>query len=88
MSRRLRARAWLTAAAVAAVAIAIGAFAWPRQHFDMVKTLAAIAEQEGPWDNPWTVQEKKIGSLQADLRNPVALRRIGKPLDLSRQSEA
>src|SRR6267143_1835471 len=64
-----RLRTWLIAAGVAAVAIAIGALAWPRQQFDMVKTLAAIAEQEGPWDNPWTVQEKKIGSLQSDLRS-------------------
>src|SRR5437879_3288296 len=63
-----RPRAWLIPAAVAAVAIAIGAFAWPREKFDMAKTLAVIAEQEGPWDNPWTVQEKKIGSLQSDLR--------------------
>jgi len=64
-----RLRAWLIPAAVAAVAIAIGAFTWPRQQLDMVKTLAAIADQEGPWDNPWTVQEKKIGSLQSDLRS-------------------
>src|SRR5258708_9755557 len=63
-----RVRTWLNSAAVAAVAIAIGGFAWTRQQFDMVRALAAIAEQEGPWDNPWTVQEKKIGSLQSDLR--------------------
>src|ERR1700704_5486535 len=62
-------KAWLIAAGVAIVAIAVTAFAWPRQQFDMVKALGAIAEQEAPWDNPWTAQEKKIGSLQADLRS-------------------
>jgi hypothetical protein len=36
--------------------------------FDMPKELARIAAQQGPWDNPWNLQERKIGSLQADLR--------------------
>src|SRR5258708_12143194 len=63
-----RLRAWLIPAAGGAVALAIGAFAWPRQQFDMVRALAAIAEQEGPWDNPRTVQEKTMGSLQSRHR--------------------
>lgn len=52
-----------------AVAIIAGiAWAWSRQQFDMVKTLAVIAERQGAWDNPWNLQEKKVASLQADLR--------------------
>jgi hypothetical protein len=56
-----------------AVALALLAFVtlwtWPRQQFDMVKELARIAERQDAWDNPWNLQEQKIGSLQADLRN-------------------
>ncbi len=40
----------------------------------MVKELASIAERQGAWDNPWNLQERKIGSLQADLgseRDPI-----------------
>jgi hypothetical protein len=40
----------------------------------MVKTLAYLAEHEGTWDNPWDLQEKKIASLQSDIRdetNPI-----------------
>src|SRR5258706_10197347 len=40
---------------------------WQRQRFDMVKTLASIAEKEGAWDNPWDLQQKKIASLKSDL---------------------
>ena len=39
------------------------------QRFDMVKTLAAIAANEGAWDTPWDVQDKKVASLQEMVRN-------------------
>jgi ASPIC/UnbV protein/VCBS repeat protein len=54
-----------------ATAVVLGAavFAWrDRQQFDMVKELARITREQGPWDNPWNLQEAKIGSLQAELR--------------------
>ena len=37
-------------------------------------TLAAITENEGAWDNPWDLQQKKIASLQEQLgmeRDPI-----------------
>ena len=48
--------AWLVLVGIAAAAVAIAALLWPRQRFDMVKTLASIAEKEGAWDNPWDLQ--------------------------------
>jgi hypothetical protein len=60
-------RLWSALAGIAVVALAIAALLWPRQHFDMVKTLASIAEEEGAWDNPWDLQNRKIASLQSDL---------------------
>ena len=51
---------------VGAVALVL---AWPRPQFDMVKELARIDAQQEAWDNPWNLQERKIGSLQADLRS-------------------
>ena len=56
------------AAALALVALA-AVLAWPRQQFDMVKELARINAGQEPWDNPWNLQERKIGSLQAELRS-------------------
>ena len=54
----------------AAAVLAVGAYAaWPRPQYDMVKVLARLAEEQGAWDNPWNLQERKIGSLQADLRS-------------------
>ena len=58
--------AWLVLAGIA-VAVAIAALMWQRQRFDMVKTLASIAEKEGAWDNPWDLQQKKIANLKSDL---------------------
>ena len=59
---------WLIVAGIAV--LALGAYAaWPRAQFDMVKELASLAERQEAWDNPWNLQEKKIGSLQADLRS-------------------
>lgn len=59
---------WFIVAGFAVAIIAGSAWAWSRQQFDMVKTLAVIAEREGAWDNPWDLQEKKVASLQANLR--------------------
>jgi len=68
--KRLFARplAWLVVAAVALIAAGVGGWLWPRQQFDMVKTLAYLADHEGAWDNPWDLQDKKIASLQTDIR--------------------
>ena len=55
------------AAASAVIALAL-VLAWPRSQFDMVKELARIDAQQDAWDNPWNLQERKIGSLQAELR--------------------
>jgi hypothetical protein len=60
---------WLTLATASAVVL--GAAVWvsrDRQQFDMVKELARIAREQEPWDNPWNLQEAKIGALQAELR--------------------
>ena len=59
---------WFIVAGLAVAIIAGIAWAWSGQQFDMVKTLAVIAERQGAWDNPWNLQEKKIASLQANLR--------------------
>jgi len=59
---------WLVLAGVAVLVLAITALAWPRQRFDMLKTLASIGETEGAWDNPWDQQQLKIASLQSDLK--------------------
>ena len=65
----------IIAAVIAAICIgAVGAFVYQRSQFDMVKTLAALADKEGTWDNPWDLQEKKIADLQAQLgteRDPI-----------------
>lgn len=68
-TRRLTAPAtiWFILAGLAVAIIAGIAWAWSRQQFDMVKTLALIAERQGAWDNPWNLQEKKVASLQANL---------------------
>ena len=45
-----------------------------RQRFDMVRTLATLARDEGAWDTPWDQQGRKIASLELDLqreRDPV-----------------
>ena len=66
---------WLTALALALVGVAaLSTYAYQRTRFDMVKTLAAITEDEGAWDNPWDLQQKKIASLQEQLgmeRDPI-----------------
>src|SRR5579864_5095069 len=65
---------WLLVAGLAAIIAGTGGRLWPRQQFDMVKTLAYLAEHEGAWDNPWDLQDKKIASLQTDIQaeaNPI-----------------
>jgi hypothetical protein len=74
--KRLCARrlVWLVVAGVAVTIAGTGGWLWSRQQFDMVKTLAYLAEHEGTWDNPWDLQDKKIASLQTDIQaeaNPV-----------------
>ena len=62
---------WLAAGVVAAVLLGAGWLAtrWlPREPgFDMVATLARLARDEGEWDIPWDLQDRKIASLQKDL---------------------
>jgi ASPIC and UnbV/FG-GAP-like repeat len=60
---------WLLLAGIALLVLAAVALSWPRPHFDMVKTLASIARNEGAWDNPWDLQQKKIASLKSDLES-------------------
>ena len=66
---------WLAVIVVALVGVAaLSVYAYQRTRFDMVKTLGALAENEGAWDNPWDLQPKKIASLQASLgmeRDPI-----------------
>jgi len=75
-TKRLFARpvVWLVVTGVALIIAGTGGWLWSRQQFDMVKTLAYLAEHEGTWDNPWDLQDKKIASLQTDIQaqaNPI-----------------
>ena len=49
-----------------------GAAAWwslrSNEHADMVRKLAALADAQGTWDQAWDLHERKIASLQDDLR--------------------
>ena len=62
-------------ALVVALAASVGWWAWERAHrFDMVQTLAKFAREEGEWDIPWDLQDRKVASLQQDLaalRDPI-----------------
>jgi hypothetical protein len=65
--RRLRVIVAIGVAVVVAAGIA-GSLAYQRHtRFDMVRTLAEIARNEGAWDNPWDAQNRKIASLQDDI---------------------
>jgi hypothetical protein len=62
------------AGAGAVIIAATGVRLWQRPQFNMVRTLVNLAGREGTWDNPWDQQDKKIASLQADIRaetNPI-----------------
>ena len=59
---------WLIVASIAVFAAGTGGWLWSRPQFDMVKTLADLAAHEGTWDNPWDLQDKKIASLEADIK--------------------
>jgi FG-GAP-like repeat/ASPIC and UnbV len=66
---RRHAAVWILGATLLAAALA--SIVWKehrRQPFDMVRTLAAIVRDEGAWDTPWDQQDRKIASLQVDLR--------------------
>src|SRR5262249_12861676 len=69
-SQRLFARpaVWLMVASIAVFFCGTGGLLWSRPHFDMVKALADLAAHEGTWDNPWDLQDKKIASLEADIK--------------------
>ncbi|HEY4138720.1 MAG TPA: hypothetical protein VGN65_09725, partial [Casimicrobiaceae bacterium] len=66
---------WLVAIAIAVAGVAaLSVYGYHRTQFDMVRTLAAIAANEGAWDNPWDLQPKKIANLQEQLgmeRDPI-----------------
>ena len=71
VASRRRPRRALVIGSIAIVIVAIGAavaVVHERQtRFDMVRTLAEIARNEGAWDNPWDAQNKKIASLKGDI---------------------
>ena len=60
---------WFIVAGLAVAIIAGSVWAWSRQQFDMVETLASIAAREGVWDNPWDQPVEKIASLLSDLKS-------------------
>src|ERR1700686_2523846 len=69
-ARRLLARMPVTyrlGAGGAALVLAATAayFAWPRQRFDMVATLAAFVQNEGTWDNLWDKSPEKVAEVKA-----------------------
>jgi hypothetical protein len=74
-------------ATAAAVVLGAAVLAWRNStQFDMVKELARINREQGPWDNPWNIQEAKIGALQAELRmERDALRRLILQRELAQQ---
>jgi hypothetical protein len=57
------------AAALLAALAALVFFRRSRQRFDMVATLASIADREGVWDNQWDQANEKIASLTSDLNS-------------------
>src|ERR1700759_4978286 len=71
---------------IAAVVLATGA--WPRLHpqADMVKKLATLVAEEGTWDNPWDLQDKKTRSLEADIEaEPHPIKRLILRRELAQQ---
>jgi len=70
LRQRLFARraVWLMVASIAVFVAGTGGWLWSRPQFDMVKTLADLAAHEGTWDNPWDLQDKKIASLEVDIK--------------------
>jgi hypothetical protein len=55
--------------AIAAAVAALVYLAWPRPRFDMVATLASIADREGVWDNQWDQAPEKIAGLGSALQS-------------------
>ena len=67
----------LRTVALAGIALAgaalVAYFAWPRDRFDMVATLAEFVATEGAWDNEWDKPQEKIAGVLALIkaeRNP------------------
>ncbi len=69
MSATGRRLVWGLAAVALAGAVASAAvwFTRPRDRFDMVANLKAIADREGVWDNQWDRAKEKIAALSAAL---------------------
>jgi hypothetical protein len=60
------ARIVIAAGVVAAIAASVFVYARQRR-FDMVGTLAGIAQNEGVWDNQWDQTKEKLGELRKGL---------------------
>ena len=59
---------WMVLAAAMVGALAASAFLYGRhRRFEMVATLAEIAQSEGVWDNQWDKTTEKLGELRAAL---------------------
>lgn len=74
---------WLLVGSIAAFVLGTGGWRWLHPQFDMVKTLATLVAEEGTWDNPWDLQDKKIASLEADIKaeaNPIKRLILGREL--------
>ena len=59
---KTRWRIAIAAAAIAAIGSVV-AVKRSRPRFDMPKTLAALADREGVWDNQWNQHDEKIADL-------------------------
>jgi len=57
----------LLVGSIAAFILGTGGWRWVHPQYDMVKTLATLVAEEGTWDNPWDLQDKKTRSLEADI---------------------
>ena len=62
---KTRWRIAIAAGAIAAIG-AVVALKRSRPRFDMPKTLAALADREGVWDNQWNQHDEKIADLLGD----------------------
>ena len=55
---------WMVLAAAMVGALAASAFLYGRhRRFEMVATLAEIAQSEGVWDNQWDKTKEKLAEL-------------------------
>src|SRR5579871_590694 len=76
----------LLVGSVAALIMATGGWRWWHPQAGMVKTLATLVAEEGIWDNPWDLQDKKTRSLEADIEaEHNAIRRLILRRELAQQ---